>query len=175
VAAAYASATLLAAALPLQPIRGQVSWADEAGESLPPFAVNGNGHFVPHVPVDGHHAWFCGSTFERDDVDLGVRSEDHHANLQRLQTLLPLAAARLAPVFESAVLRAWTGVRCASGDRRPLIGEIEPGLWASCAMGSRGLTFAVLCAELLAARLHGEPLPLDRKLAQALDVARNRD
>ena len=39
-------------------------------------------------------------------------------------------------------------------------------------MGSRGLTMAILCAELLAARLHGEPLPLPRKLASALDAAR---
>ena len=35
-------------------------------------------------------------------------------------------------------------------------------------MGSRGLTFAALCAELLAARLHGEPLPVERRLADAL-------
>ena len=40
-------------------------------------------------------------------------------------------------------------------------------------MGSRGLTFAPLCAELLAARLHGEPLPLESKLAQALDARKN--
>ena len=39
-------------------------------------------------------------------------------------------------------------------------------------MGSRGLSFAVLCAELLAARWHGEPLPLPVALAQALDTAR---
>jgi tRNA 5-methylaminomethyl-2-thiouridine biosynthesis bifunctional protein len=39
-------------------------------------------------------------------------------------------------------------------------------------MGSRGLTFAALCAELLAARVHGEPLPLEQRLARALDVAR---
>ena len=35
-------------------------------------------------------------------------------------------------------------------------------------MGSRGLTFAALCAEVLAARLHDEPLPLEQKLMQAL-------
>jgi tRNA 5-methylaminomethyl-2-thiouridine biosynthesis bifunctional protein len=39
-------------------------------------------------------------------------------------------------------------------------------------MGSRGLTFAALCAELLAARLHAEPLPLPARLAAALDVQR---
>jgi tRNA 5-methylaminomethyl-2-thiouridine biosynthesis bifunctional protein len=35
-------------------------------------------------------------------------------------------------------------------------------------MGSRGLTFAALCAELLAARLHAEPLPVEQRLAHAL-------
>jgi len=71
-------------------------------------------------------------------------------------------------------VRAWTGVRCVSDDRRPFLGEVQPGLWVSTAMGSRGLTFAALCAELLAARLHGEPLPLERRLAQSLDTERSR-
>jgi len=35
-------------------------------------------------------------------------------------------------------------------------------------MGSRGLSFAALCAELLAAQLHGEPLPVDNQLAKAM-------
>jgi tRNA 5-methylaminomethyl-2-thiouridine biosynthesis bifunctional protein len=63
-------------------------------------------------------------------------------------------------------------VRCASTDRRPLAGEVEAGLWVSTAMGSRGLTFAALCGELIAGRLHGEPLPLPARLAQALDPRR---
>jgi len=41
-------------------------------------------------------------------------------------------------------------------------------------MGSRGLTFAALAAELIAARIHGEPLPLARNLARALYPARHR-
>ena len=47
-----------------------------------------------------------------------------------------------------------------------------PGLWLSTAMGARGLTLSLLCAELLAARLHGEPLPLDVRLARALGTER---
>ena len=39
-------------------------------------------------------------------------------------------------------------------------------------MGARGLTFAALCAELLAARLMDEPLPLPQRLARLLDVQR---
>jgi tRNA 5-methylaminomethyl-2-thiouridine biosynthesis bifunctional protein len=39
-------------------------------------------------------------------------------------------------------------------------------------MGARGLTRAVLCGELLAARLQGEPLPLDARLARAMGTER---
>lgn len=173
VAAAHASAALLGTALPLQPVRGQISWAGEAGEDLPAFPVNGHGHFVPHVPTSGGPAWFCGSTFDRGELDRAPRDEDHRANHARLQVLLPAVARQLAPAFQNGnTLEVWTGVRCASADRRPLLGEVERGLWVSTAMGSRGLTFAALCAELLAARLHGEPLPLEKRLAKALDVAR---
>jgi tRNA 5-methylaminomethyl-2-thiouridine biosynthesis bifunctional protein len=175
VAAANASEALLRAGLPLQPVRGQVSWARRSpGDALPPFPVKGNGHFIPDVPM-GATAWFCGSTFQRGDADLSERAADHVTNLQRLKQLLPAVGDQLALAFAPGSVQAWTGVRCASADRRPLLGEIEPGLWVSTAMGSRGLTFAYLCAELLAARLHGEPLPLERKLAQALDVTRARE
>jgi tRNA 5-methylaminomethyl-2-thiouridine biosynthesis bifunctional protein len=45
-------------------------------------------------------------------------------------------------------------------------------LYAACAYGSRGLTFAALAAELIAAHIEGEPLPLERDLVHALDPAR---
>jgi tRNA 5-methylaminomethyl-2-thiouridine biosynthesis bifunctional protein len=173
VAGGYASADLLPGRLPLQAVRGQVSWGlEEAHYNLPPFPVNGNGHFIPHVPVSSGLAWFCGSTFGRGDTDLAPRRTDHQENLTRLGSLLPAVEKQLVAAFTGRSVRAWTGVRCASADRRPLVGELEPGLWVSTAMGSRGLTFSVLCAELLAAQLHHEPLPLERRLAQALDALR---
>ena len=76
-------------------------------------------------------------------------------------------------------LHAWTGIRCASTDRRPLVGplheDVPDGLWLSTAMGSRGLTFAALAGELIAAGVHGEPLPLARKLALALSPSRHKN
>ena len=173
IAAALESDALLPRPLSLQPVRGQVSWGQEVPQApMPPFAVNGNGHFIPGVPLAGGNAWYCGSTFDRGDTDLAVREGDHWFNLERLRALLPATAEQVAPAFAEGSVHAWTGVRCASNDRRPLLGEIAPGLWVSTAMGSRGLTFSVLCAELLAARLHGEPLPLERRLAVALDSGR---
>ncbi|AEG93357.1 Conserved hypothetical protein [Ramlibacter tataouinensis TTB310] len=174
-AAALGSAALASGRLWLQPVRGQVSWAPQApGLPLPPFALNGNGHFLPAVPTPEGPAWMTGSTYGRGDTDLQPRPADHGLNLDRLQALSPALGLALAPAFAAGRVRAWTGVRCASHDRRPLVGELAPGLWVSTAMGSRGLTFAALSGELLAARLHAEPLPLAQGLAAGLDVARQQ-
>ena len=71
---------------------------------------------------------------------------------------------------------AWAGVRCVSPDHLPLVGALDetalPGVHVCTALGSRGLTFAVLCAELLAAWLHHEPLPVEKRLAHALRASR---
>lgn len=176
VAAAHASQSLLADRVALHPVRGQITWGmQDVQWQLPASPVNGNGHFVPSVPVegtvDGKTAWFCGSTYGRGDADASVRAEDTGANLERLRLLLPEVVEQLESRGDRP-LRGWAGVRCASADRRPLVGEIEPGLWVTTAMGSRGLTFSAMAAELLAARLHGEPWPVSARLAQALDPLR---
>lgn len=175
VAAALGSASLTGGRLWLQAVRGQVSWGpvDESLMArLPACTVNGNGHLLPRVPFDDGAVWMTGATYGRGETDLTAREADHSANLSRLEGLLPEVARALAPVFAAGHVRGWTGVRCASHDRRPLVGPLEPGLWVCAAMGSRGLTFAALSAQLLAARLHDEPLPLPLSLAGALDLAR---
>ncbi len=174
-AAALGSGPLSAGRLALHAVRGQLSWGlQPAALGLPGFSINGNGHLLTHIPTDEGTAWVSGSTYGRGDTATDERPADHAENLARLRTLVPALAERLAPEFQAGRVRAWAGVRCASTDRRPLVGPLEPGLWVTTAMGSRGLTFAALCADLLVARLHGEPLPLPAPLAAALDLARQR-
>jgi tRNA 5-methylaminomethyl-2-thiouridine biosynthesis bifunctional protein len=177
-AAGHGSRALAEAAGPesplaLQAIRGQAAWALHAADTanaMPPFPVNGHGSLVPQVPLADGLAWVAGSTFERDNTSTALRAEDEVNNLVKLQTLLPLPAQALAPQVESGQVQGWAGVRCATPSRLPSLGPLagQPDLWVSTGMGSRGLTFAALCAELLAARLHGEPLPMEQRLADAL-------
>lgn len=183
IASGHGSEQLLPAGWPLQRMRGQVSWGEQTpglDATLPPFPVNGKGSLLPNIPLDDtRHGWFIGSTFERDVDTMPPSPADqsvaHAANAQRLQALLPRKAAALAPAF-AATPHLWAGVRLAAHDRLPLVGPVDPlqqpGLWTCTAMGARGITLALLCSELLAARLHGEPLPLDAKLAQALSTGR---
>jgi tRNA 5-methylaminomethyl-2-thiouridine biosynthesis bifunctional protein len=162
---------------PIKPLRGQVSWGlmqDIADVPLPDTPVNGNGSFVHHVPTSEGPAWYAGSTFDRVNTTAEIFITDHQENFQRLQALLPDTAEGLQSVFEHSV-RGWAGVRCSVPDRLPVVGTIDQapaGLWVNTAMGSRGLTLAVLCGELLAARWHNEPLPVEPQLAQALNAQR---
>jgi tRNA 5-methylaminomethyl-2-thiouridine biosynthesis bifunctional protein len=163
--------------LPLQPVRGQVAWGRMASNlALPSTPLNGDGHLIAHVPdAEGALLWLAGATFDRDSTDLASTAADSDANRERLARLHPAAATSLAPAFDSGEVHAWVGVRCASGDRRPLVGPLDAGaagLWACTALGSRGLSFAALCAELLAAQWHSEPLPLPATLAKALGTQR---
>ncbi|MGN1056592.1 MAG: FAD-dependent 5-carboxymethylaminomethyl-2-thiouridine(34) oxidoreductase MnmC, partial [Comamonas sp.] len=171
----------------LQAIRGQITWAVHNASSamaLPPFPVNGNGNLVPHVPAPEGPLWVMGSTFERDVYTLPVPAHEqaaaHAVNLDKLRHLLPATAAVLAPYFDphdASSQPTWAQVRLASHDRLPIAGPLgdsqsQPPLWALTALGARGLTLSILCAELIAAKLHGEPLPLDAKLAQHVGTER---
>ena len=177
VIAAGHESRVLAPGFPLQPVRGQVAWGRmKADQALPSIALNGDGYLVAHVPDASGAIWVAGATFDRDSSDTSPRAADTRQNRERLAELHPAAAAALAPEFDRGDVNAWAGVRCASGDRRPLVGPADKAaaspVWLSTALGSRGLSFAALCAELLAGRWHGEPLPLPTSLARSLDTRR---
>ena len=183
VAAGYCSRAIAATVndaptLALQPVRGQISWGLRTADAdaLLPFPVNGHGSIIPAVPdgKDGKDLmWVLGASFERDQNRPDINPKDHADNLARLQTLVPETARQLANDFSSGKVQAWAGIRCATVNRLPVVARLATtahatDVWACTGMGSRGLTFSSVCAELLAAQLHGEPLPIEYRLAQAL-------
>ena len=178
VAAGFDSLGLLAStdapALPLNPLRGQLLYGPmpDAPHPLPPFPVNGLGNFITGVPVDGTPSWVLGSSFERGCREPVLREADTAEVAGKLAVLLPESARALAPQIASGAARAWAAVRCTVPDRLPVVGAPDatalPGLFVSTGMGARGMTLAVLCGELLAAQLEGEPLPVPLRHARAL-------
>lgn len=164
---------------PVHDMRGVLSAGRrQAGDeaALPPFPVNGLGGLIPAVPTEAGLAWYAGATYEAANQPPATGAEHHRRNLAKLHTLLPAAARALAPAFEPGAAQGWGGTRCVSADRLPLVGPLEDGprptLWISAAMGSRGLSFSLLCAELLAARLGAEPWPVEASLARFLHARR---
>ena len=167
---------------PVHGMRGVLSWGWHPSQGWtdqsPPFPVNGHGSLITAVPSPNGPAWYAGATYEAED-EVTASDEAHHAmNLAKLQHLMPQAAQALAPAFAADQVSAWRGVRCVSADRLPLVGPLTDGecptVWISAAMGSRGLSFAMLCAELLAAQLGGEPWPVPASLARFLWARRMR-
>ena len=163
----------------LQEMRGVMSSGlRQPGDAsaLPPYPVNGLGSLIPAVPTEEGLAWYAGATYEDATQPPAPAGEHHQVNFDKLSTLLPTAAQALAPSFAPGAARGWGGTRCVSADRLPLVGPLDEGtqptLWISAAMGSRGLSFAMLCAELLAARLGAEPWPVEARLARSLDPRR---
>ncbi|WP_334133524.1 FAD-dependent 5-carboxymethylaminomethyl-2-thiouridine(34) oxidoreductase MnmC [Tepidimonas sp.] len=169
------------ATLPLHALRGQVAWGaldrldSRARAALPPFPVNGHGSLISGVPGDdGSPLWCMGSTFVRGVTDRTPNDAEHSANWDKLHRLLPPAATALRTAWPQT--QRWAAVRCTLPDRLPAVGPVDsarwPGLHVLTALGARGLTLSVLCGEVLAAGLHGEPWPLERALAAALRASR---
>jgi tRNA 5-methylaminomethyl-2-thiouridine biosynthesis bifunctional protein len=162
----------------LHPVHGQISWGYQSAADalvLPRHPVNGHGHLSAQIPAQQRRAWYAGATYEAESAafdDAALIANGHRQNFQRLQTLAPELARHLAERFAKGNLESWRGTRFATRDRLPLVGPWlntpETGLWVNTGLGSRGLSWCLLTAELLAARLHGEPLPIDAQLAGKL-------
>ena len=150
-----------APALPLVPVAGQISWGlQDAAQTpaFPPFAVNGYGGFVSHVPTPQGVAWFSGATFHRGQTLAEVTKQDHAENFHKLQQLLPQAAQALERQWQTPdSVSGWSGVRCTSVNRMPIARALDPvklpTWYVLTALGSRGLTLAMGCAERLASEI----------------------
>lgn len=201
VTAAFDSARLLAPHMaqldlnqPLRPVKGQLSYAPLTVPPFAPHPLRDHGVYVPCYQDSAHptapRLWTMGSTYERGLDNRDTTAAAHERNADSLQAMLPLAHAHLRQQQAAGELLGWAEVRCASLDRLPLVGAVPattpppapssqlatlarvPGLWTLCALGSRGLTLSKLAAELLVARMLGEPLPMEKRHADALDPAR---
>jgi tRNA 5-methylaminomethyl-2-thiouridine biosynthesis bifunctional protein len=175
VAASNQSADLLKALpdapkLNFQAVRGQVTYGHlDRSESnqASPYPINGSGSYV-----ETDKQWLVGATYDRDNLSLNASIRDQVDNFERLKNLAPYIATQLKPTFERGLVKNWVGIRCATTDRLPVVGEVMQSLWVCTAMASRGLTLAPLCAELLAAQCEGEELPLNPRLVKALSIQR---
>jgi tRNA 5-methylaminomethyl-2-thiouridine biosynthesis bifunctional protein len=184
-----ASGLRQSAPLPLAQIRGQVTYLDPNALPAPPvFPLVICGAAYLTRPWQG---WCSvGATYD-SDADPALRASSQDDNLRRLRQFLPRAGDALIGALDDAPLAGRVGFRSVAPDRLPLVGALPdytrqpdarierlrdvprwPGLYGLLGYASRGLTWSALAAELLASQLEGEPLPLERDLAAALDPAR---
>ncbi|WP_028241847.1 bifunctional tRNA (5-methylaminomethyl-2-thiouridine)(34)-methyltransferase MnmD/FAD-dependent 5-carboxymethylaminomethyl-2-thiouridine(34) oxidoreductase MnmC [Stutzerimonas azotifigens] len=186
--AAFAQSTWL----PLKRIRGQITRlpASPASRELRT-VLCAEGYVAP--VRGGEHT--LGASFEFERQDCTPSEAEHRSNLELLRAISMELAGRLnVDDLAPGMLDGRVAFRCTTPDYLPLVGPLAdaeafattyavlgkdarqrpdrpcpwlPGLYVNAAHGSRGLVTAPLAAELLAAWIEGEPLPLPRAVAEA--------
>ena len=160
--AAGAGTSVLAAGLPLQIVRGQVSLATGSATTRP---ISANGYVIP---MPG--GVLFGATHDRDQTGTEIRATDNARNLAQLSDLMPSLAAQLDP----NTLSARASLRAAGLDHLPVAGALEgqDGVYVLGGLGARGFTLSPLLAEHIAAKALGHPSPLPDWVGQALEPGR---
>lgn len=128
----------------------------------PACIVGGDGYVLP--AVDG---WcVSGGTYQRGVTDAYCTPEGIATNIKRAGELLN--RPDLAQTIHSESLPGWAGFRAVLPGRLPAIGPAGgaalQGLWLFTGGASRGLTWSVLGAELIADALDGAPSKLNKTL-----------
>ncbi|BDC39971.1 bifunctional tRNA (5-methylaminomethyl-2-thiouridine)(34)-methyltransferase MnmD/FAD-dependent 5-carboxymethylaminomethyl-2-thiouridine(34) oxidoreductase MnmC [Paraburkholderia terrae] len=175
---------------PTRSVRGQLTLLPSDAAHALRVPVIGEGYAVP-LP-DG--STLTGATYDIDDPDTRIRDEAHTENIERVAQMLPDMREAM-DTRAASWLTGRVAFRCVTSDRLPMIGAFADeraathdagklrgawpldlpraqGLYGAFAFGSRGLVWASLGAELIASQIEGEPWPIERDLAEALDPAR---
>ncbi|CNK24284.1 5-methylaminomethyl-2-thiouridine methyltransferase [Yersinia mollaretii] len=183
--------------LPLSAVRGQVSHIPTTAVlSQLRQVLCYDGYLTPVNPANQHHC--IGASYQRGDVATDFRTDEQQENRDRLLRCLPQVS--WPQEVDISDNQARCGVRCAIRDHLPMVGAVPdyaatlalyqdlprqiqcgdeiatapvwPELFMVGALGSRGLCSAPLVAEILAAQMFGEPLPLDASTLAALNPNR---
>ncbi|WP_393969371.1 bifunctional tRNA (5-methylaminomethyl-2-thiouridine)(34)-methyltransferase MnmD/FAD-dependent 5-carboxymethylaminomethyl-2-thiouridine(34) oxidoreductase MnmC [Kluyvera intermedia] len=141
-----------------------------------------DGYLTPQNPRHQQHC--IGASYHRGEREMTFNEEDQQANRQRLIDCFP--NKEWTQEVDVSANEARCGVRCATRDHLPMVGNVPdyeatlrdyaslhespheahsapiyPNLFMLGGLGSRGLCSAPLTAEVLAAQMSNEPLPLD--------------
>ena len=177
--------------LPFLPVMGQTSQVAASHESeLLKTTIGHEGYLTPAIA--GQHVF--GATFVRNVRDAVLDSAADATNFQQLAEYLPDFARSLQGVEGSHA-----AIRMTTPDRYPVVGALpdvdfyhqayadlrhgrasqcfpqaryQQGVFMLAGFGSRGLTTSGWCADLLAATITGDTLPVATMLYKQLHPAR---
>lgn len=152
-----------------------------------------DGYLTPQNPNNQQHC--IGASYHRGVEEMQYNEEDQQHNRQRLLNCLP--DVDWPCEVDVSATEARSGVRCATRDHMPLVGSVPryddtletyatlvenhdnaetapvyENLFMLAALGSRGLCSAPLAAEILAAQMSDEPVPMDTETLAALNPNR---
>ncbi len=181
--------------LPLKSIRGQVTHLDtsESTQKLK-CVICGDGYVAPLFDNE----CTTGASFNLTDTSIDINTRDHQHNVEKLHALSP-EFSREYPLEKTATLEGRVGFRCTTPDYFPIAGPIpddsmmierfkhytkkanahientgsfHPNVYALLGLGSRGLTYAPLAAEIIASQMCREFSPIEQDIIRHLHPAR---
>jgi tRNA 5-methylaminomethyl-2-thiouridine biosynthesis bifunctional protein len=178
--------------LPLTQVRGQLTTVTAAAaSSRVRSVVTGAGYLLPAVA--GCHQ--IGATYDVDDPERAIRVGDHQQNLSTLSTFFPAFTEQA----RTPVIGGRVGFRSVTNDFLPVVGPVPDveawqrvygdlhlgrrvtsypppiyhrGLYVAAGLGSRGLTSALLAADLVVSIIEGEPAPIEANVEAAVHPGR---
>ena len=178
--------------LPLTAVRGQIGQFNSSSALSKLKSVLCYGGYLTPAYAQGQHC--IGASFVPKSTNTDVTMDDHLHNHQLIQQYLPELATQLPSID------TWQGraaLRAQANDYLPLVGGLPiyevfcedyaalkhgktiaqapryyQGLYVSLGHGSKGFCFAPLAAEVLAAQLNNEPMPIAQSVLNALHPAR---
>ncbi len=180
--------------MPRVPVRGQITLLPPQPGDLPTTAsLAGSVHATP--PYKGGHG--LGASYSRRNLSLATKAEDKEQQIRGVAAMLQLDPAPW--LAKMAHFDSWVGIRSTTPDHMPYIGpvvaweaynhqfsdaqkgrhpfsystvEVLPNMYISCGLGSRGLCSAPLGADIIAALICREPLPVPANLVPFFHPAR---
>jgi tRNA 5-methylaminomethyl-2-thiouridine biosynthesis bifunctional protein len=176
-------------------LRGQVTHLpqQQAASNLKT-VICGKGYIAPIT----NGVQSCGASYNKGVISKQTRAEDHSANLHMMQNTDP-GLAEAIQYSEKDSFDGRANYRGTTNDYLPIVGPVPnaelfkqqydalrrdatttvdslgsyfPDLYIHCGLGSRGLSYAPLTAEILAAEINSEISPLERELRLAMHPAR---
>lgn len=181
--------------LPVTQLRGQISLLSSSDASAGlKTVICGEGYITP--ALNGTHN--CGATYNKGVFTTELREEDHRANVTQMSATDNGLGIALG-TQDTAAMTGRANYRCTTKDYLPIVGPVpylpallddygalrrdarkpvptlgsyQPNLYVHCGMGSRGLCYAPLTSEILAADIAGEVPPLELELRLAMHPAR---
>jgi glycine/D-amino acid oxidase-like deaminating enzyme len=164
--AAGAEAPRLTPALPIVPRKGHLAITDR----LPGFVHHQLvelGYLAHAHTMNAASVAFNVQPRATHEVLVGSSRElvgwDASLNRDVMARMLARAAEYMPALATTTMIRAWTGMRPATLDKLPLIGEWEPtpGLWIAAGHEGLGITTSLATARLLADLVAGRTPPID--------------
>ena len=181
--------------LPVTQLRGQITHIPSNSHiGALKTVICGEGYITPQF--EGSHS--CGATYNKGLFTTKVREADHQTNLQQMAATDKGLTEAIGPQNPNS-LSGRANYRCTTRDYLPIVGPVpnmpqlledyaalrkdaradisslgsyRPNLFIHCGMGSRGMGYAPLTAEILAGEIAGEEPIMESELRLAMHPAR---